>query len=273
MLLSSPFTPVRVQLTLAIRQLLKKWGLNENEATVYDALLRKGSMDRTSLAKELGMKTESLRHPLKLLLQRGLIGKVDINEHPVYAAQSIDMLQQWFEHTMHERQSLDHNEMETVRKFRDRFQFPADPILSKAEFFSGHYGLVRAYRKMLELCGEGGQIMSILSADERIAAKLQDYFVKEFVPNRVQKRICNRIIAAESPKTRAYQERDVQELRETRILPDGKLPLNNTELNIFNNHVLTMSFDEKNGYASIIADKSTADVWRSVFEALWTQVP
>ena len=29
-----------VQLTMAIRQLLKKWGLNENEATVYDALLQ-----------------------------------------------------------------------------------------------------------------------------------------------------------------------------------------------------------------------------------------
>lgn len=261
-----------MQLTLAIRQLLKKWGLNENEAAVYDALLRKGSMDRTSLAKELGIKTDTLRHPLKLLLQRGLIGKVDVNEHAVYAAQSLESLQQWFEHTMHERHSLDQNEIETVRMFSKRFRFPADPILSKAEFFSGHYGLVRAYRKMLDLCGDGGEILSILSADERIAAKLQDYFVTEFVPNRVKRRICNKIIAADSPKTRAYQERDTQELRETKILPDGKLPLNNSELNIFGDYMLTMSFDAKNGYASIIADKSTADVWRGIFHALWAQV-
>ena len=260
-----------VQLTMAIRQLLKKWGLNENEATVYDALLRKGSMDRTSLAKELGVKTDSLRHPLKLLLQRGLIGKVDVNEHAVYAAQSLDSLQQWFEHTLHERRSLEQNEIETVRKFSERFQFPADPILSKGEFFSGHYGLVRAYRKMLEFCGEGGEILSILSADERIAAKLQDYFVTEFVPNRMKKRIHNRIIAADSPKARAYQERDAKELRETKILADGKLPLNNSELNIFGEYVLTMSFEEKNGFASIIHDRSTSDVWKGVFEALWTQ--
>lgn len=124
---------------------------------------------------------------------------------------------------------------------------------------------------MLELSGEGGEIMSILSADGRIAAKLQEYFVTEFVPNRVKKKIRNRIIAADSPKIRAYQQRDAQELRETKILPDGKLPLNNSELNIFGDHVLTMSFEERNGYASIIADKSTADVWRGVFDALWTQ--
>jgi sugar-specific transcriptional regulator TrmB len=260
-----------VQLTLAIRQLLIKWGLNENEAAVYDALLRKGSMDRTSLAKELGVKTESLRHPLKLLLQRGLIGKVDVNEHAVYAAQSLDNLQQWFEHTLHERRAIDQNEIETVRKFSERFQFPADPILSKGEFYSGHYGLVRAYRKMLELCGDDGEILSILSADERIAAKLQEYFVTEFVPSRVRKRIRNKIIAVDSPKIRAYQERDTKELRETKILPDGKLPLNNSEMNIFGEYVLTMSFEETNGYASIIADKSTADVWKGVFEALWTQ--
>lgn len=260
-----------VQLTMAIKQLLKKWGLNESEAAVYDVLLRKGSMDRTSLAKELGVQTDSLRHPLKLLLQKGLIGKIAVNEHSVYAAQSLDTLQQWFEHTLHERRSLDQNELEAVRKFSERFEFPADPILSKAEFFSGHSGLLRAYRKMLELSDEGGEIMSILSADERIAAKLQDYFVTEFVPSRVKKRIHNRIIAAESPKTRAYQQRDAQDLRETKILPDGKLPLNNSELNIFGDYVLTMSFEETSGYASIISDKSTADVWKAVFEALWTQ--
>lgn len=260
-----------VQLTMAIKQLLKKWGLNESEAAVYDVLLRKGSMDRTSLAKELGLQTDSLRHPLKLLLQRGLIGKIAVNDHSVYAAQSLDSLQQWFEHTLNERRALDQNEVEAVRKFSEQFRCPADPILSKAEFFSGHSGLVRAYRKMLELCGEDGQILSILSADERIAAKLQKYFVTEFVPSRVKKRIHNRIIAADSSKIRNYQERDAKELRETRILPDGKLPLNNSELNIFGDHVLTMSFEEKNGYASIIADKSTADVWRGVFEALWTQ--
>lgn len=273
MLLSSPLPYKGVHLTLALKQLLKKWGLNESEAAVYDALLRKGSMDRTSLAKELGVKTESLRHPLKLLMQRGLIGKITVNEHSVYAPQSLDTLQQWFEHTLHERRSLDENELEAVRKFSERFQFPADPILSKAEFFSGHSGLVRAYRKMLELCGEGGEILSFLSADDRIAKKLQHYFVSEFVPNRVKKNIRNRIIAADCPKTRAYHERDVQELRETRILPDGKLPLNNSELNIFGDNVLTMSFDEKSGFASIIADKSTADVWKGVFEALWTQAP
>lgn len=261
-----------VQMTMAIKQLLKKWGLNESEAALYDVLLRKGSMDRTSLAKELGVLTDSLRHPLKLLLQKGLIGKIAVNEHSVYAAQSLDTLQQWFEHTLHERRSLDENELEAVRKFSERFQFPADPILSKAEFFSGHSGLLRAYRKMLELSDEGGEILSILSADDRIAGKLQDYFVTEFVPSRVKKKIRNKIIAGESPKTRAYQQRDAQELRETKILPNGKLPLNNSELNIFGDYVLTMSFEEKSGYASIISDKSTADVWRGIFEALWTQV-
>lgn len=262
-----------VQLTMAIKQLLKKWGLNENEAAVYDVLLRKGSMDRTSLAKELGVKLETLRHPLKLLLQRGLIGKIDVNEHAVYAAQSLDSLQQWFEHTMHERRTIDQNEIDTVRRFSERFEFPADPILSKGEFFSGHAGLVRAYRKMLECCSEGSEILSILSADQRIAVPLQNYFVEEFVPNRVKKKIRNRIIAAESPKSRAYQEREQSELRETKILPEGQLPLNNSELNVFGDFVLTMSFDETNAFASIISDKSTADVWRGVFEALWTRLP
>lgn len=259
----------RMPLTLAIHRLLRKWGLNESEAAVYDVLLRKGAMDRRSLAKELSLSTESLRHPLKLLLQRGLIGKVDLNEHTVYAAQSLESLQQWFEHALREKRSLDQNEVEAVRRFREQFQCPADPILSKAEFFSGHAGLVRAYRKMLDLCEDGDEILSILSVDQKVAKPLQEYFVKEFVPSRVQKNIRNRIIAAESPKARAYEERGNEELRETRILPEGKLPLNNSEMNVFGNYVLTMSFDEANGYASILADKSTADVWRGVFEALW----
>lgn len=268
-ILPSIFTVTKIPMN--IQQILKKWGFNESEIAVYEVLLRKGSMNRTALAKELGMKTESLRHPLKLLLQKGLIGKVDINECPVYAAQHLKYLFQWVQHAVHERQTLDKNEIEAVRRFSEGFEFQADPILSKAEFFSGHAGLVRAYRKMLELCGEDGEIRSILSADERVAEHLQEYFVSEFVPTRVNKGIRNKVIAADSPKSRAYQSRDEEELRETKILSKDELTLNNSELNIFGEYVLTMSFNEENGYASIIYDKSTADVWGDIFEAMWNR--
>ena len=98
---------------------------------------------------------------------------------------------------------------------------------------------------------------------------LQDRLWKEYVKARVDRGISMENLALDTPKARAYKERDKQELRETRLVPYGVFPHVNIEINVYGNRIMWMSFTPDNAYAVIMHDEFFTKMWTANWQMLW----
>ena len=138
----------------------------------------------------------------------------------------------------------------------------------KMRFYDGVGGIKESYLKMLSEC-KSKEIFAFLSIVEEEELDLQDFFTDIYVPNRVEKGIKMKNIALRSPKTIEYKLNDNDELRETKLIDEDKFPLVNCEINVFDEFLHFMSFNNGKAFAVIVKDDCVAKMVRAIFKILW----
>lgn len=254
-------------LPLAIRKILENTGWTLNEIAVYSALLQKGGMDLTTVSYETGIAISTLQGVIKSLLLKKMINKTMINDKPVYTISNIDALQKW---TKGFAKQFEHYENQ-MQNFIHQYDFNPQIFASKVRFYEGHKGVQQSYRQMVKDCSEKKitEMVGFFSVIEEVGVELQQFFLNEYVPSRVKNGIHIRNIAMESPKSNTYQKNDARDLRQTKLISKEYFPALNTEINLYDDYIHCMSFDEKSAFALILKDKQLVSILKAMFELLW----
>ena len=234
-------------------------GLTENEAAIYLAALELGETIVSRLAKKAGIKRTTAYLVIESLKEKGLITSVKKNKVSVFFAEDPHKL-----HAMLEQRK------EKIDKIMPQLLAFSNLIDKKPEirYFEGKDGIKEIYYDSLKYSNQ--EILTWYS--ETYSAHFgEEFFIEDYVPRRVKKKIPVRAILSDSEIIRNWIQNDQQHLRKTKLISQDTYPIS-IELNIYgNNKVGVVSHEEQFGL--IIESQKIHDSLKSIFELVWNLLP
>ena len=241
-----------------LRKLLEDVGLSTNEAEVYLASLRLGTQDINALGKETKLAPFDVSVILTNLLDRGFVSKFS-REKDFFTPEQPAVLVKILENG---KMKMEAN-ITNLKKHLKHFEDYMNPSFTKPEiaFYEGPEGIVAAYEDTLTSKTE---ILAFASVDN--TESILPEYVSKYYKRRKAAKIPIRAIFPDSKMARARQKKDLEELRESRLLPKSALNIE-IEVNIYDDKVAYFSIPEK--LAVIVKSKLIAASMREMFGICW----
>ena len=247
---------------------LKKFGLQENEAKIYLALLERGRGTVTEISQTAGLNRTTGYDILERLGILGLVNRSTLGgKKRIYVAEPPSSLKQYL--------SEKKNYFQQKLKKSDDFIFNLSKLYKSEEkpvikFFEGRQGIKNIYLHTLETTET---IYSMLDFNQYIPEYNQFGF--EYMDQRVKKGIKEKVLAVKNKiglnyYNEAYKNFSKrQAVTEYRWLPEIKNLSPATEVNIYNDKVIGVLAKPGENIAFEIESKSFADSLKILFELAW----
>jgi len=240
-----------------MKRLVADMGFSDKKAQIYISLLELGEVTASLIAKSAGIKRTTVYNILPELLQEGLINKYKSAKKTLFFIEDTRGLVARLE----ERKS---GILEIIPEL-DKLQL-TKTVRPRIVQYEGSDGIIQLYRDVIDSIQPGEELLSIVGAN--YANEIMPYHVIEhYSAMRLKKRIPHRIIGTDNDFIKEFKEKDKDELRETRILPEGN-ELIGSDIRIFGNKVALLSF--KDGFIGTIIDSD--DLYKLnkiMFERVW----
>ncbi|MBM3231275.1 hypothetical protein FJZ28_03015 [Candidatus Peregrinibacteria bacterium] len=239
-----------------LQHIIQAAGLGLDEADLYIAGLQIGSAPASEYAKRTKLNRITAYNHLEDLVRTGIFTMVEDRRGkryspiaPEYLALEARKNAQALERALPELRSMQgaHHRKPQVR------------------FFRGWEGVRHVYDDTL---GAESEILNFANS-ALIRQYWQDYD-KEYVAERVKRRIHLRGIAPDDIVGRRVHGADRAALREIRLVPAKDFDFNN-EINVYDNKVSMITFAEnaEDIFGIIIESKEVADTQKQIFEMAW----
>ncbi|MFA5966999.1 MAG: helix-turn-helix domain-containing protein [Patescibacteria group bacterium] len=239
-----------------LTQELQQLGLNEKEAKVYLSALEFGPTTVAKLAQKSGVKRTSIYEFLADMVARGLIVATVVGKRTLYDGIDPEGL-----NILIDRQQKIIKEL-TPELLLLTKQSPQKP---KIRFYEGVEGSKYVFNDTLNQ-PDGAEILFIGTWAGTFDVVPQT-FVNQYIIQRKKKHIKVRSIVPYDKDAVEGKKKDAEELRETIIVPESKLPIK-TKINIYGNKIAILSFgDEK--ISLIIESQQISDTLKAIFNLLW----
>lgn len=231
---------------------LEKLGLNNNEARIYSICIKKGQSSAFKIAKATTIPTTTVYHTLEKLSKKGLISAVPKKGKKFYEVNDPKLLTQ-----------IKEDELESAKKLIPllRNMYMGNIEASRVRHFTEIDDIRNLLDEMLEKSTETLVIGSI----ENELNYFSKYFPK-YIEKRIQKRVPVKIITNDTHTSREIMKKDIQELRQTKIIEFSTEP--QSVIYIWDGQIIIISFDEKVEITSI-ENKFTYEIMKSWFESTW----
>lgn len=240
---------------------LKSFGLEERVAKLYLSLLDLGQASVLQLAKKSGVERTVIYYLLKELRRYGLVKELyDKNNRLLLVPAPPERLLSIEEERAKEVKSLI---PELKALHRDQTEKP------KVQLFEGLEGIDTLYDDVLStLKGvdpKHREMLTYSALDLITALPIRNQAA--FREARGKHGIHIRVIAEDSDLAREFKSRDKQELRESRLLPEG-VPTFRAAFVVYANKVAMYNL-KGDISVLVIENKDLADLQRTVFELAW----
>lgn len=238
---------------IALENLFKELGINDEQAKVYLAALELGQANMNELAEKSGLKRTSVYNYVDELIAKKLLATGRKRKRTVYSALHPNMLIELQKARLHE---VTRNLPELLAIYNKSKTKPT------VTFYQGIEGIKEVLLDMLK----EKQPVSAFSDYKHMAASFGDYYFDVFPPERAKRGIVSRNIVPDTAKARELSKKDARYLRETKFLqvPDLK-----TEINIYGNKVALNSYQSSPPFGVIIEDHDIAETLRTLWQQLW----
>jgi sugar-specific transcriptional regulator TrmB len=244
-----------------IYQKLQKIGFTKSQTEVYLALLKLGRAEASKIAQVSGVSRTNCYNILQELITKGFIVETGHNPRKEYTAKDPSFIGTF----------LSSRQQEIVKTL-DLFKtiLPELTLLHNVKnrprvtFFEGKNGLVDVCEDTLKADGE---ILAFVPF-QSLAKTLPEYLPK-YYKRRTANKIKIKAISPNDSESKKRQSLDNEELRETRIVKDFDFGIK-TEIDIYNNKVLLISWEEK--LSVMIESVDIADTLRKIFEFTWAHL-
>jgi len=233
-------------------QVLREYGLRDNEIKVYIANLMVGNATANEIAKKAHLLRTTTYEVLKTLAEKGMISHVIKSGVKYFEATNPNKLVSMLEERKEKIKSI-LPELEVIRK----------SVIEKpgVHLFEGKSGIKTILDDIIN--ANPKEILQLNSA--KIFQTLQYYF-PNWINQRVKHRISTRILQQKVKIIEKYKKKG-KELREIRFLPKSfKI---NTANFMYKNKIAILTMKEGEIIGVIIENKEIVETQRSLFEFLW----
>lgn len=237
-------------------KLLKKLGFNDQESSIYLALLNNGAMLPQHIAQATGIKRTTLYSVFPELIKNHLIIEQKQGKRRFFAPVSPDELFLDYESKYKE---LRDNLSQMASLYRMQGMKP------KIEVYEGFEGIKKMY---MDTIAEKGELLfynRISKYQEDILNWVTDYYI----PLRVKRGVNVRAIVTDEKEGKREMASGKEFLRESRFVPFNRFPFR-IEANIYRDRISFFTC-EKGGpqVGIIIENKMIAQTQRALFELAW----
>lgn len=137
----------------------------------------------------------------------------------------------------------------------------------KIVFYEGLAGIQDVYRDTLKYPNQ--EMLAWVSQDA--FQILDEEFINYYIPKRIENKIWVRVIAPNNSEIKNYKNREISELRKTKLISSEKYPIE-VEIDLYGkNKIGIMAFKEKIGL--IIESEKIHNTLKSIFEMYWDVLP
>lgn len=239
-----------------LSQVLENYGLGAKESQVYLATLSLGTCPVQKISKLANLPRSTCYEILDALKRKGLVSTFQKKQVRYFSAED--------PHTLI---SLAQDKAHMVEQVLPEFMalYATTKSRPAVRFYEGKEVAKLVFR---EIASEAQENIGYSSADD-----ILEYMGEEltaFIKVRKKKKIASKIIMSDTPKARAMQARDIQELREIRLTPP--VYRHNTLILIWGTKVAILLLKEQLS-AFIIESQELAQFHKTMFELVWQTLP
>lgn len=246
--------------------ILKRAGLSDREATVYEFLLENGQCGIANIQKHVPYNRTNLYDIVYSLRDKGLIeqtikkGKIEFKPRDPNELNRFVVDQK---NRYNEAESLLTSVMPALSEM---FKMTTEKPVVRV--YEGYEGIKAIYEDTLR---ENKSILSFLGlyeSDPKILKWLENDYVKRRIANNIKARV---IVSSDQKNiiTSEYLERDRKELRETKVIDNSEFPAK-LEIQIYGNKVAFANHNKNNALVGVIIDnKFIAETMKGLFELAW----
>ena len=235
-----------------LNKFLLELNLTKKEADTYLSCLRLGATGVTRLSKETDIKRTTLYDILRNLQSKKLINTTTKGKKQLFYPEDPEKLA----NLLREKQQRLSEHLPFLNNLYNQAGSRA-----KVRYYEGKEGLEEVYKDTLTCTGN---IAAFVTED--IFNFLGDDFGEDYLAKRKKNNIFVRAIGPDTQKVKDHKKNDTQEFRKTVLVPKKEFPFT-IEMNIYNNKVAYMSFQEEIGV--IIESESISKNMKLLFELAW----
>jgi len=235
--------------------ILKEFGLTDNEAKVYLACLELGVSTIQDLAKKSMVKRTTVYTTVDGLKQKGLISQTKKGKKTFFVAESPDSLIQ-----------LSEKRHKQIKKILPELKsiYNITGTKPKLRFFEGKEGYLSVYENILK--EKPKEFLALASYDD-FFKHLDPVYEDDWTARRIALGISLRWLNFESKHVMEHATEDKKSLRECRLL-SKKFPFKSTMF-IYNDKVAMVSGEQKEFMAVVIEHPEFYHTFKQIFEMLW----
>ncbi len=242
-----------------LTNLLRTFGLNEKEMNVFQKVLTSGSQPASSVARLCEMPRNTVRSILDNLVKKGLMVKSTRANTQYYSTESRENIARNLKLKKVRLEEEINRQMDLLDRYGEelsaRHWAKSRPRIT---FYEGMAGLEKVYEDTLT--AKNG-LKSWASCDELLDV-MPEYF-ETYFKRRAKKGIPMRSIHPDTPSAVGIANRNLEELRETALIPAEKFYWS-PEIQVYNDRINIASWKEKLGI--IIESGEIADAMRVIFD-------
>lgn len=240
---------------------LIKFGLSYKEAKVYVSLLEIGTSMVSEIAKRTKINRSTTYVMLESLAGKGLVSFSERNKVKLYTPAPPERLIKYLDDSIQKYTELIGVAHGILPELKSMY-IGIDPK-PKVQFFEGIEGIKTAYEDTLT----SSETIRAYASIENMHNALGDYF-PDYYHRRAAKKTKIRAIFPDTPEARERMKYNIEEMRETLLVPSETYGFS-PEINIYDNKIVFMSLIEK--FALIIQSKELADALKKAFELSWKE--
>lgn len=243
---------MRVRLQKAIEQL----GYRPNEVKVYLAALSLGECTTTELAHQAQIPRTSVQTLADSLHRAGLLNVYLRRRHKYWVAENPNRL---LTHLQERAAALG-----TILPELRALSHPTITSPS-VKLYTGPEELKQILEDIIETKHHMNAILSWYDWVQIFGAA----YVQDFIERRARHFLKIRLITPKTDSALLLKEKDAEELRHTKFLPEG-VKINNTNF-FYGNKIALISLNRKQPQGVVIEDPDIAYTQNVLFESLWTR--
>lgn len=248
-----------------LKQKLVECGLTINESKVFLAALELGPSLASTLSRKTGINRSTVYAVINTLKGKGLLSSVEKLKTTYFCATDPEILIQNIESEIAFRKMRLNRLNDLIPRLNDLST--VYDVYSKAKFFEGIEGIKALHEEILRL-SKNQEIVGY-----SLVTPTETFQMRNFWPYYFERRkkfnISVRLIAPVTPEAIVLRKRDLDELRETRLVPMTKFPFGECEINIFEDYYAYFSYGYDEMIGSLIKDRNLALTEKSIFEFMW----
>lgn len=234
-------------------------GFGEKEASVYLALLELGPSTTTEISRLANINRTTGYDILESLTSEGLVSLIRETKIQKYVAENPEKVILYLENKIKKSKEKLKKAYSLLPELLSVYNIKEKP---RVRFYEGIERVKEAFEDTLNANGE---ILAYAVGEDMFKTISNEYF-KEYTNKKVANCIHVRVIAPDDAKSKEVVLKDKEELRESLLVPKEEFYFS-TEVNIYNNKILTISWKEK--FAVIMESEEIANAQRKVFELSW----